>query len=207
MPATSDELALYLHLARASERRRRPLVRDKLLVLAGKTAVEMHLGAVAEHCRAKILAHNPGHILRNFSTMAEALADDGFRVFYKRLAQAYPRERAEHMLRSLGIQLAGERHVYADDLEYAAALLGTTIERLNAPGPEAKPSTARSLTGAGQRDRANSGETNGHRNKLPTLPIRQRSTTRRMLWIVVAAVLAVTLSTAAILGWILGGAP
>jgi hypothetical protein len=30
----------------------------------------------------------------------------------------------------LGIQLAGERHVYADELEYAAALLGTTPERL-----------------------------------------------------------------------------
>ncbi|MBL9124540.1 MAG: hypothetical protein JNG90_12975 [Planctomycetaceae bacterium] len=130
MPETCDELALYLHLARASEVRRRPLVRDKLLVLAGKTALEMRLDPVAEHCRAKILAHNPGHILRNYPTLAEALADDSFRAFYKRLAQAYPRERAEHMLRSLGILLAEERHLYADDLEYAAALLGTTPEQL-----------------------------------------------------------------------------
>lgn len=130
MPETSDELALYLHLARASEVRRRPLVRDKLLVLAGKAAVEMRLFLIAEHCRSKILAHNPGHILRNYPTMTAALEDEAFGVFFKRLAQAYPRERAEHMLRSLGIELAGERHVYADDLEYAAALLGTTPERL-----------------------------------------------------------------------------
>lgn len=135
MPATSDELALYLHLARASERRRRPLVRDKLLVLAAKTAVEMRLDAVAEHCRAKILAHNPGHILRHFDSMADALADEGFQVFFRRLAQSYPRERAEHMLRSLGIQLAGERHVYADDLEYASALLGATPDSLDRPPP------------------------------------------------------------------------
>ncbi len=135
MPETSDELALYLHLARASEVRRRPLVRDKLLVLAAKTAVEMRLEAVAEHCRAKILAHNPGHILRNYATMSAALEDESFRVFMKRLVQAYPRERAEHMLRSLGIVLAGERQVYADDLEYAAALLGTTPERLGEPAP------------------------------------------------------------------------
>lgn len=133
MPETSDELALYLHLARASEVRRRPLVRDKLLVLAGKTAVEMHLDPVAEHCRAKVLAHNPGHILRNYPTLAEALDDPAFQALLKRLAQTYPRERAEHMLRQLGIQLAGERHVYADELEYAAALLGTTPERLGQP--------------------------------------------------------------------------
>lgn len=130
MPETCDELALYLHLARASEVRRRPLVRDKLLVLAGKTDLEMRLEPIAEHCRAKVLAHNPGHILRNYATLADALADETFRSFFKRLSQAYPRERAEHMLRSLGIQLAGERHVYADELEYAAALLGTTPERL-----------------------------------------------------------------------------
>ncbi len=47
MPETCDELALYLHLARASEVRRRPLVRDKLLMLAGKTALEMRLEPVA----------------------------------------------------------------------------------------------------------------------------------------------------------------
>ena len=142
MPETSDELALYLHLARASEVRRRPLVRDKLLVLAGKTALEMRLEPIAEHCRAKVLAHNPGHILRNYATLAEALADEPFRVFYKRLSQAYPRERAEHMLRSLGIQLAAEREVYADDLEYAAALLGTTPERLGEVAHQPRPLVA-----------------------------------------------------------------
>jgi hypothetical protein len=40
-------------------------------------------------------------------------------------------EKAEHILSSLGIQLAGERETYYTDHEYAASLLGLSTDELD----------------------------------------------------------------------------
>ena len=72
MSLPTDELATFLHLARASEMRRRPMVRDKLLVLAGVAAQRLELDEIADACRAKVLKQNPGHLLRRWPSMAEA---------------------------------------------------------------------------------------------------------------------------------------
>ena len=132
MTSNHDPLAIYLHLARASEQRRRPLVRDKLLVLAGVTAAERGLDLVAACCRRKVLSHNAGHLVSQYPTLSVALADERFQTFLRQLRRNYPVEKAEHMLNSLGIQLAGERQAYYTDHEYAAALLGTTPDALEA---------------------------------------------------------------------------
>ena len=131
----SDELntlGIYLHLARASELRRRPLVRDKMLVLAGMLAADAGLAPVAACCRQRILAHNPGHLISHYPDLSTARADERFQGYLRRLRRNYSRERAEHMLHSLGIEIAGERATYFTDYEYAASLLGTTPEALDA---------------------------------------------------------------------------
>jgi hypothetical protein len=115
-------LAMYLHLARASHARREPMVRDKLLVLAGVQAEQMGLEPISADCRHKILAHNARHIVSHWPTMAEALADDHFHTYLKQLKRRYSPEKIEHMLSSLGIELAREREAYFSDLEYAMAL-------------------------------------------------------------------------------------
>ncbi|HUY36266.1 MAG TPA: hypothetical protein VMV69_26245 [Pirellulales bacterium] len=131
--AESDELLpLYLHLARASQRRNRPWVRDKLLVLSGAAAAERGLDMVASFCRRTILANNPRHIVGHYPTMALALEDERFQRHLAQLRRRYTRERAEHMLSSLGINLAREREAYFTLHEYAAALLGTTPAELDA---------------------------------------------------------------------------
>ena len=132
MATTCSPLILYLHLARAAEMRRRPLARDKLLVMAAVAAVDNGLDPLAAFCREKILQHNPGHMLRRYADFATALEDERFRAFLVRVERSYSRERAEHMLHSLGIELARERDVYENENEYAAALLGTTPEELDA---------------------------------------------------------------------------
>ena len=132
MATTCDPLILYLHLARAAELRRRPLARDKLLVMASVAAMEDGLEPVAAFCRARILEHNPAHLLRKFPDFGEALANERFRAFLARVERDYSRERAEHMLESLGIELGREQEVYQDANEYAAALLGTTPAELDA---------------------------------------------------------------------------
>ncbi|HEV3025296.1 MAG TPA: hypothetical protein VGX76_22650 [Pirellulales bacterium] len=131
MTDIDELLALYLHLARASELRNRPWVRDKLLVLAGACAVERGLDLIAAFCRRRILSNNPGHLVGHHPSLAMAMDDERFQGYLVQLRRRYSRERAEHMLRSLGIDLAHERDAYFTLYEYAAALLGTTPVELN----------------------------------------------------------------------------
>jgi hypothetical protein len=130
MSETDRTLATYLHLARASHLRLQPMVRDKLLVLAGVEAESIGLASISALCRHKILAHNPRHLLGNWPTLAAALVDERFQTYLKQLKRRYSPEKAEHMLDSLGIELGRERQLYASDLEYAAALLDTEPEAI-----------------------------------------------------------------------------
>ena len=127
-----EQLGLYLHLARASQQRRRPLIRDRLLVLAGVIAAELDLHTVAAHCRQQVLDHNPRHFVRHWPHFASALADEEFQSQLRQLQRRYPREKAEQMLDSLGIQMAREREAYFSDYEYAAAILGQSTDELDA---------------------------------------------------------------------------
>jgi hypothetical protein len=117
-------LGVYLHLAQASQRRRRPHVRDRLLLLAAERAATMGLDTIAAYCRQLVLEHNPHHLIRRW-------ADEQYQCLARQLRRRYPQERAERMLQSLDIELARERQAYYSDYEYAAALLGTTTEELD----------------------------------------------------------------------------
>lgn len=130
MSTAHEPLGMYLHLARASQQRRRPLVRDKMLVLAGSVAAQRGLQQVAACCRQRVLDHNPGHLIGQYATFAAALEDERFQTFLRKLRRDFTLEKAEHMLDSLGIQLAGERDTYYTDHEYAASLLGVSTEDL-----------------------------------------------------------------------------
>jgi|GEM_PF-534819 len=131
MTEPQEQLGLYLHLARASEQRLRPMVRDKFLVLAGVCACELALDQIAAYCRHKVLENNPGHLLRKYREFADAIGDESFETYLKQLQRAYPLEKSEFMLQSLGIDLGNERAAYYSDHEYAAVLLGTTPEKLD----------------------------------------------------------------------------
>ena len=124
-------LSVYLHLAGASLRRRRPHVRDRLLLLAGSIALQMSLRPIAEYCRQLVLGHNPNHLIGRWLSFHEAANDEEFQCFLKQLQRRYPQEKAERLLQTLGIELGNERETYFSDFEYAAALLGTTPEALN----------------------------------------------------------------------------
>lgn len=175
-------LPLYLHLARAAELRRKFLVRDKLLVLCAVLAVERDLGPVAAYCRRKVLAHNPGHMLGRFLSVEEALDDPAFLQLLAQLKRAYPREKAEHMLASLGINLAKESETYFSEQEYAAVLLGTTPQELESLAAQAGAQTNR--PGA-----ASEGVTSGH-------PQSEQASDRRDRRVILAVVL-ISLATLA----------
>ena len=125
-----DKLGLYLHLARASQQRRRPHVRDRLLVIAGVIAGRMELTHISAYCRHKILEHNPNHLVRRWPTLEDAMEDEDFLHFLKQVQRRYPQEKAERMLSSLDIHMEREREAYYTDEEYAAALMGSTPDEL-----------------------------------------------------------------------------
>ncbi len=125
-----NELGLYLHLARAGGLRQQPMTRDRLLVLCSAIASEMGLTSVAAYCRQKILESNPMHMLRQWPTVAEAMEHESFLSIVRSVIRRYPPEKAELMIESLGIQMHNERATYYSDEEYAASLLGVSLDEL-----------------------------------------------------------------------------
>jgi hypothetical protein len=126
-----DILAVYLHLASASQRRRRLHVRDRLLVIAASIAAMARLPRIAAYCRRQILEHNPQHLIRRWDTVEQALQEPDFLHLLRSVQRRYPQEKAERLLDTLGIDRARERHAYYSAEEYAASLLGVSIEQLS----------------------------------------------------------------------------
>ncbi len=131
MSASTELLGTYLHLAQASQSRRRPHIRDRLLVLAAVVATRSGLARIAAYCRRLVLEHNPRHVIGRWETVAAALAEPEFLHFLRHLERRFPPEQAESMLGSLGIERGREREAYFTDEEYAAALLKVTPATLD----------------------------------------------------------------------------
>jgi hypothetical protein len=125
-----DTLANYLHLARAAELRRQPLVRDRVLLLAAVIAAQIDLAPIAAACRQRILQHNPRHLSGRWPTIGEALSQEEFQTLVNQLSTRYGPEHVEHLIAQLGIERGNERSAYASDGEFAAALMGLNWEEL-----------------------------------------------------------------------------
>ena len=117
-------LGSYLHLARAAELRRQPLVRDRVLLLAAVIAAQIDLAPIAAACRQRILKHNPRHLIGRFESVVEALEEEEFQALVVQVSGRYGPERVEQLVAQLGIERGQERAAYASDGEYAASLLG-----------------------------------------------------------------------------------
>jgi len=125
-----DLLSLYLHLAAAAWKQRRMPDRDRFLILSARIAAQMNLDNIAAYCRYLILQNNPGHMVRKWPTLGNALQDADFLFFLKQIQRRFPQEKAETMLHDLKIDRSNERAVYFSDEEYAASILGVKLEWL-----------------------------------------------------------------------------
>ncbi len=132
MAATMELLVTYLHLAWAAGKRQRPLVRGRLLLLAGDEALHLGMTDIADFCRLEILKTCPAHLVGKFGTLAEARRSEDLETLVRQLKRRYGGERAERMVASLGLVTGCERETYSSDEEYAAALLGETLASLRA---------------------------------------------------------------------------
>jgi hypothetical protein len=93
----------FVKLAGVSQSREQLGPRDKFLVLAGVAASRGGHTSVAQRCRELLLAHNPSHLLKRFSTIEQALEDEEFATYLRQTARFCSYEKAEHLLSQLDI--------------------------------------------------------------------------------------------------------
>lgn len=126
-----QELILYLRVAQAFKNRLRMSDRDRALVLAGTCASLLQMTPIADFCRQLVLQHNHGHMLRKYSSFAEALEDSDFGVFLKQVRRKLTPEQAETQLVVLDYQCDVLASDYTTKSEYAAAVMGVDAEWVN----------------------------------------------------------------------------
>ncbi len=125
-----NELVLYLRLAQAFKQKQRMLDRDRALVLAGTCAAILEMKSVDDFCRKIILQNNHGHMMKRWSSFAEAIRMEDFGIFIKQLQRRFPIERAENFLMQLKYQCDVVREDYDCDEAFAAAVMGVDYEWL-----------------------------------------------------------------------------
>jgi hypothetical protein len=138
MPAPRELVELYVHLASASEEQRRPLQRDKFLVLAASIAQGAGSIDVAEEFRYRILQNNPNHMLKAYGSMAEAMGSDDVRHYTHQLLRLYPFEKAEYLLHKFLAGGYSGRHGYGEWLKRIPdkpGQAGAGARALSAPPP------------------------------------------------------------------------
>ena len=103
MPDSDRAMLACVWLAAVSHEKQQLGGRDRFLILAGAAACRAGHLDVAERCRELTIAHNPLHILTRYASFPNALRSDDFATFLKQIERFCGYERAEHLLRELGI--------------------------------------------------------------------------------------------------------
>ncbi len=102
-------MCAYVQLACLSHEKQQALPRDRFLLLAGTEACRAGWLDVAERCRELLLASNPYHQAAKFASLPVALRDAGFQQLVTQHERRCPAERAEHLLKELGLEPRGDQ--------------------------------------------------------------------------------------------------
>jgi hypothetical protein len=92
---------LYRELADGYAARGQPQFRDRFLVLAADTALAAGDRAEAERFRLRLLAVNPHHLLKPYSSFAQAMESSDVQTYVSGLRRDYPPEVARGLKQSL----------------------------------------------------------------------------------------------------------
>ena len=94
-------LQVYRELADWYERQGQAAMRDRFLILAAEAAFSAGKPEEAERLRQRLLQGNPHHMLKPFSSFAQALQSTNIQIYIHDLQVNYPAETAENLLRNL----------------------------------------------------------------------------------------------------------
>jgi hypothetical protein len=92
---------LYRELADGYAERGQPQFRDRFLVLAAAAALAEGDSDAAERYRQRLLNVNPHHLLKPYSSFAQAMQMDDVQIYVRDLQQNYPPEISDGLLRSM----------------------------------------------------------------------------------------------------------
>jgi hypothetical protein len=101
MDSQTKCLDVYRELADWYEKRGQAPMRDRFLVLAADAALAAGSGDEAERLRLRLLQLNPHHMLKPYSSFAQALEAPDVSTYVRDLRQNYPLEVAAELLRML----------------------------------------------------------------------------------------------------------
>lgn len=94
-------LQVYKELADWYERQGQVAMRDRFLILAAEAAFSSGHPDEAERLRQRLLQGNPHHMLKPFSSFAQALQSTNIQIYIHDLQVNYPPQTAEDLLRDL----------------------------------------------------------------------------------------------------------
>jgi hypothetical protein len=109
MSIQAHHMQVYEELADWYDRQCQAKLRDWFLVLAADAAVALGRKAEAERLRQRLLHVNPHHLLKPFSSFAEALNSADVRGYIADLRSTYPPESAAQLLHSTHQQKASDQ--------------------------------------------------------------------------------------------------
>ena len=98
---TLATLQVYKELADWYERQGQSAMRDRFLILAAEAAFSAGKADEAERLRQRLLQGNPHHMLKPFSSFAQALQSNNVQIYVHDLQVNYPPETAENLLQNL----------------------------------------------------------------------------------------------------------
>ena len=96
-----DNLSVYRELADSYDRLGQASMRDRFLILAADAALEAGQDAEAECLRQRLLQGSRHHMLRPYSSFAEAVRAADVQTYLRDLKVNYPPEVAQQLLESL----------------------------------------------------------------------------------------------------------
>ena len=94
-------LQVYKELADWYERQGQAAMRDRFLILAAEAAFSAGKTDEAERLRQRLLQGNPHHMLKPFSSFAQALQSTNIQIYIHDLQVNYPPETVEGLLENL----------------------------------------------------------------------------------------------------------
>src|ERR1051326_360592 len=102
------ELPVYRELADLYQQQSQSQLRDRFLLLAANAAHEAGNENEADRWRQRLLQFNPHHMIKPFSSFADALRSPDVQSYVRDLKQSYPLATAHQML--AGLRQAALRH-------------------------------------------------------------------------------------------------
>jgi hypothetical protein len=100
------DVSVYRELADLYQQQGQSQLRDRFLLLAALAAHESGNSSEADRLRQRLLQYNPHHLVKPFSSFADAMRSPDVQTYVRDLKQSYPPETAQQML--AGFRQAGQ---------------------------------------------------------------------------------------------------